>query len=226
MIAILTGDIVKSSIIDNEIREKILQQLSELEESIGRIKDEERIQLEVFRGDGIQIKIKDPRKALKVALLYRTLLKGQFHLQSNKKLDVRFAIGIGSIDFEKKSLAESYGEALIRSGRLLDKMKKKHSNLITIDFGDDLLNQKFDVIFSLLETTISKWTSLQSDIIHFKILGLKENSIAPKLGIFQESVNRSANSAGWWAVEKLLAYFEQEMTIELLKKAEQKNYQK
>lgn len=203
--AILTGDIIKSSNLIEDERKEIIETLK----NINHIDKNIDLKIEIFRGDGFQLEVKEPEKSLKVSILLRALLRGKFYFKFKKnEYDARIAIGIGKREKSLwKHLAEEDGEAFRYSGRLLDELKRK-DNKIAIKTKNEYLDEDFEIILSFLEIVITNWKPLQADVIFFKILGYTEQIIAEKLQISQPAVNQAGKGANWWAVEKLLNYFE------------------
>jgi class 3 adenylate cyclase len=91
--AILTGDIVNSTRL-SPLQEKQLFEL--LRRFVAQHK------YEFFRGDSFQIYIDDPRDALQMALVCRSLA---IELTENgERYDVRISIGIGKVNLPIKDL--------------------------------------------------------------------------------------------------------------------------
>lgn len=72
----------------------------------------------------------------------------------------------------------------------------------------DSFNQSLEPSILLLDAVIQKWTSNQAQTVGYKLAGLKEEEIAQALGITQPAVNQRVKASQWFAIEKLLAYFE------------------
>ena len=52
-------------------------------------------------------------------------------------------------------------------------------------------------------------TKKQSEVLFYKLLSVKEEDIADKLGISQPGVNNHSSSAKWYCSEEALNYYEQ-----------------
>ena len=100
--AVLTGDIVNSTLLDQQQERKLMKMLQHL------LTDHKH---EFFRGDSFQVYIKDPSLALKIALQCRTAAIGLNPESTPPISDVRISIGIGSVDSPVRILATAKGEA-------------------------------------------------------------------------------------------------------------------
>ena len=177
----------------------------------------------LFKGDSVEIFLLDPRKALRIALLLKALVKkAPVSLKSNKnakrtlfrKYGIRLAIGIGEMRVADQKNDILDGEAIYNSGRLLESQQKtakdKPSIKRSLFFGsnDAVLNAQMDVILGLLDAILKEMTTRQSEILYYKLLGANEEEIASKLSIKQSAVNQQSNSFSWPSIESVVNYFE------------------
>lgn len=179
---------------------------------------------ELIRGDSFQCLIPNPRAALQIALLIRTYVRSlnptatydiyhrenptlsQTRLLTKWMFDVRMAIGIGSLDYEGNTLAESDGEAFHLSGRALDRLKDGRQNLeITTS---DIHKEELASMAILVDAIISKTTALQCEVINLKLLGHTETEIGKRLEINQSAVNQRSVAGNWWAIRSAVERFE------------------
>ena len=220
--AIITGDIVSSGKIKPVVREKLFASINDLLKKMKRkwISD-----YETYRGDSLQCVAASPEKSLRIALIIRSYLKSyeppsaEPKKTSKKKkiaikgyfttsFDIRVAIGIGKADFiNKKKISSSDGEAFRFSGSTLDQLKENSQRL-----GIKTFNKNFDFQIEpsilLLDGLIQKWTQNQAELVYHKLQDKKEDEIAALLGISQSAVNQRTKTAQWYAIEKLIEYFE------------------
>lgn len=156
---IITGDIVNSSNIKGEDRNKLLSIINGL---VVELKSISLLKVEIYRGDSFQIYVDNPSQALKIAILIRAKLRSY----DDKKWDTRLAVGIGCVDFESENVVTSDGEAYLNSGREFDKLGKKRLGVCTpwSDFNKELL-----VSTAFADNIISKWTSKQSKAVFLLI---------------------------------------------------------
>ncbi len=177
----------------------------------------------LFKGDSVEIFLLDPRKALRIALLLKALVKkAPVSLKSNKnakrilfrKYGIRLAIGIGEMRIADQKNDILDGKAIYNSGRLLEGQQKttkdKPSIKRSLFFGsnDAVLNAQMDVILGLLDAILKEMTTRQSEILYYKLLGANEEEIASKLSIKQSAVNQQSNSFSWPSIESAVNYFE------------------
>ena len=97
MRAVLTADIVNSTKLDPATEKELVKELSK----ILRL-----YKFEFYRGDSFQVYIKEPQKAMEVALLCRiaaiTVAGGP---QESPLSDIRISIGLGAVKSPVKALA-------------------------------------------------------------------------------------------------------------------------
>ena len=211
--SVITGDIIQSSHLDAEIRQWLMEAIKKT--MLGWHKEFE-MESELVRGDSFQCLTRKPNLALTIALLIRTFVKSlnpnstQDIYQcpkpilrhaaqlSSPSFDLRMAIGVGTIDYEGATLAESDGEAFQLSGKALDALKesRSHFNIVSHDgYAKELASMAV-----LLDAIVSKTTALQCEVIHLKLLGQTETQIASLLKIHQSAVNQRAHAGSWHAI--------------------------
>jgi hypothetical protein len=220
---IITGDLVGSREIKAETREKLYKELKTLFQNLegnGLIK-----KYEVYRGDSFQCIMTGKEFSLRVALMIRAFIKGwetgvgeeegegsegsnTAKGQLPERQDVRLAIGIGHLDFfNETSLAHSDGEAFWFSGNGLDSLKKAPYRLL-VKTNKEEFNQSLEPAILLLDAVLQKWTTNQAQTVGYKLAGFKEEEIAQAFKITQPAVNQRIKASQWFAIEKLLTYFE------------------
>ena len=211
---VITGDIVDSSKISPKVREALYKGL----EAYFKILENKKkgFKAETNQGDWFQAYCKDVSQILRYALLIKTWLKSfpvedgnlKFKKEMPKSVDARMTLGIGEVDFLSSRLGNSDGAAFRLSGRLLEKIKKT-SRTLAVEVEDKKeINQELEVMFQMLDFIIGKTTSLQCQVIHRKLQGMKETEIAAELKILQSAVNQRSTAAGWNVIETALNRFE------------------
>jgi len=216
--AIITGDIVSSRNIEPAYRQQLFKELAAF---LKNLKSNYISSYETYRGDSIQCKVNLPELSLRVALLIRAFLRAYMpeetksvaHEKNNKgyfstKYDIRLAIGIGEVDFlDEKKITSSDGQAFRLSGEGLDSMKDSSQRLmISTAYAD--FDEQIEPSVLLLDALIQKWTQNQAALTLYKLQQIKEDEIAGLLHITQSAVTQRKKTAQWYAVEKLLTYFE------------------
>ena len=121
--AVITGDIVNSTLLPPEEEKRLIKLLEKIMEDLKH---------EFFRGDSFQVYIKDPGEALRLALICRTAAIGLQPEEFPPISDVRLSIGLGPVDTPVRALATAKGQAFLLSGRAIDAMDKKEGRLIIV----------------------------------------------------------------------------------------------
>jgi len=219
---IITGDIVASQSIKSKVRQKLFSDIAVFLKEIKKtwIND-----YETFRGDSLQCEVKSPEMALRVSLMIRAFFKGYLSeeelpkAQANRveertkgyfttDFDIRLAIGIGKVDFIKKNkITASDGEAFRLSGEALDSLKQEQHRLVVKTFKKKF-DEQLEPAILLLDALIQKWTLNGAELVLYLLQNKKEEEIAGLLNISQSAVNQRKKNAQWFAIEKLIQYFE------------------
>ena len=202
MKAVLTGDLIDSTHYELGLLSTILDTLKEelqyLEEVYG-------CRGWMERGDSLQVLTSEPGRAFQFALLLKAAVNkigGDEGRKSGRpEADIRLFIGLGEVDMERASLAESAGEAFQLSGRGLDELKRKRINF-GIQGPDAGFNAEMDVSCHLLDAVMKKWSIASAEVVYWRFRGLqRQQQIADRLGVLQSSVQRRMEVLGWSAVE-------------------------
>jgi len=215
--AVITGDIVKSSMIESDYA-RILESIAS---DIINYQDEE-FKFDIFRGDSFQGFVKKPSDALKISVLIRSGLRRQSITKSIDSIwDARIAIGIGTIkndaDIEKMNLKKADGEAFVRSGRALDSMKKEEVQ-IKISTGNTELDNEFDSVCPLLDVIIRNWTTSQAEAVYMQLLeGITQEEIGSRLGISQRASGKRLELSNVDKMKKYLNRYKELVEWRLLK---------
>ena len=211
-IAVITADVVASRNILPKHRTKLY---TDLETFIAQLQTTKIItQYEFSRGDSFQCITNKNEQILKIALLLRCFIISYTYPRSSATYnhDVRMGIGVGQVDFLKKtSLAHSDGEAFYLSGGGLDNLKKMPYNLALKTYNHTF-NQSIEPSILLLDALMQAWTTNQAQTIFYLLQNFTEEEIALKLKISQSAVNQRKKAANWYAVQKLLHYFQNTVT--------------
>jgi hypothetical protein len=84
----------------------------------------------------------------------------------------------------------------------------KKSQRISILSFEKKLNKNFNLLTSLLDTIISRWSPEQAEAVALWIRGETQKSISKILGISQPAVHKRLKIAGVSAIEDSIGYFE------------------
>lgn len=207
--AIITGDIVASSLLSSNKR-KILHKV--MVDSSKVLQDEFKeavpMGVDIFRGDSWQIILTKPAKALRLALFYRAMLRAKMESHG---FDTRMAIALGRVDFiPGNRVSEGYGEAYRLSGKALESMPKA-SNMSFVFPGMEL-EKVLNVVIQLIDSISSRWSDRQALAVAGALRGWKQEKIAEKWWkkkVSQQAVAQHLSRAGWHPMEKGILFFEQ-----------------
>jgi hypothetical protein len=218
MVAVLTADLVESSLYEEEVLEKVLNSLKAEFTHIRDNYGEDNVRLKIYRGDSFQGVIKKPEEALKIALQIKAAVN-RIHLKKTKKnkayskiADFKIAIGIGIQNIKREAISESNGQAFQFSGRTLDEMKTENQKTRLKTELEDV-NAEFNTSFFLMDTITDKWSTASAEVVYYLLSGLKEREIATEINISQSAVNQRKKAAGWEAISELLIRYRNVITM-------------
>ncbi|MCA8867454.1 MAG: hypothetical protein KDA67_02300 [Rhodobacteraceae bacterium] len=205
LVAVLTGDIVKSSSMAPGALDEVFQVLNDAAETIAGWAGPPR-PAEIFarfRGDGWQFLLTRPSLALRAGLYFRARL-----FAASKSYDSRIACGIGKGQV-RRGLEDADGAAFLTSGRLLDGYTRSQRLGIASDLAPDLQHLAA-AIFALAEQISSGWTSRQAMVLAEFLLPQPpvQADIAARLNITQQSVSEHLNASGYAAILQAIESFE------------------
>lgn len=203
-IAVLSGDIVRSTELSHNMYEDLLYTLHNQLTFIRTLNPNNRF--EITRGDSFQVLIQDAENAATYALLLRTSLKSE-----NKNYDCRISIAIGHDVSIRHTIASSTGDAFTLSGRALDNMT---SDTLKVSTLLQPFNEHFGLLTKYLDAQISAMTERQCAITYIILKNqqsLTQKEIAELLGVNRVSVNRSINTANLNLITEYTQLFSQKV---------------
>lgn len=189
LLAVITGDIVESRRFEARELSFALQNLSEILNDLANQYD---AKYELYRGDSFQVVCFKPEHALQIAVLIHLRLKSSIPSTS-----VRQSIGFGFGNVSRTKLTTSSGDAFVRSGTHLDKLKK---GLLTISTGNNANVTCINVLTRFLDNNLTRLTSNQSQAlaIYLESFGNKSHKeIAEELGKGRVGVTKLLNAANY-----------------------------
>ncbi len=196
--AVLTGDIVNSTLLDEGSEKKLANALKELFQPH---------KMEFYRGDSFQAYIDDPKRALRLSLMARSRAISFAGEQNDFVTDVRISIGIGTVKSPVRSLHTAKGEAFLLSGRQFDDMSKKDQRLL-ISIGDPLAHEALQIIADYINAIFETMTSKQAEVIFELLKGEMQKAVARKLKKTKSTIHQRMVSGRWPEIEKLLIRYE------------------
>lgn len=198
MEVVITGDIVNSRSVRSE---KWLITLKAVLADFGR----ETRDWEVYRGDSFQLVVAAERA-----------LDAVFHIKSAIKetapLDVRMALGLGSVTYRSPRVLESNGSAFVYSGECFDQLKK-HNLRIKSDFPE--LDDTLNLMFSLVDFIMGNWKPVTTEIVRHKLKypDLTQRKLAQMMGRkSQASISEGLKRGGYEEIRSLIEYFKIQIT--------------
>lgn len=193
MTAVITGDIVNSR---TETAAKWQPLLKAVLNQYGK----EPKNWEIYRGDSFQLRLL-PDNALLAAIHIKSTIR------QLANLDVRMAIGIGTVDTEAKKVTEVTGDAFIRSGSRFDEIGKQ---MLVIDTGQPDLNETLNLMISLAILTMNSWSETVATAIKTSIENPHKNQseLAELLQKTQSSISEALKRGGYDEVKKLNKYYQ------------------
>ncbi len=194
-IAVLTGDIVKSTALSRDERDALFAGLRSGAAAVEALQGE-RPHFERFSGDSWQM-LTAPRFALRASLLMRAFIR-----QESKAFETRVSVGIGAVEpLSPEGLGASDGPAFQASGRGLQALKgAQYFNI----------NTQNHTVFILSDEISKRWTQAQARVLAYALMLPRptQEAVAGKVGISQQSVRNHLTAAGEPALQAALADIE------------------
>jgi hypothetical protein len=196
--AVLTGDIVNSTMLNEAMEKKLANSLREL------FTDHK---MEFFRGDSFQAYIKEPKQALRLALMARAIAVSLSRDENSFSTDVRISIGLGQVSIPVRSLKTARGEAFILSGRRFDNISKTEQRL-AIAVSNPLADEGMQVIADYINAIFDGMTGKQAEVILELLKGEMQKAVARKLKKTKSTIHQRMTAGRWPELEKLLQRYE------------------
>jgi len=191
--AVITADIVNSTLISADLQKKLKEELANVLLSH---------KYEFYRGDSFQIFVKNPKQALQIVLQMRVAARKISHLN-----DIRTSIGIGQANPNLKKLNTSTDEPFILSGRAFDELAKSERRLI-IQSTNNIVNIGLNVVSYFIDYLFKALTQKQSEVLFELLAENTQLKAAKKLKKSQSTINKHAQSAGWNDLLNILTEYE------------------
>jgi hypothetical protein len=197
--AVLTGDIVNSTKLLPATEKELVKELGKVLRPY---------KFEFYRGDSFQVYMKEPVRAMQVALLCRTAAISMTAGQNDTSLsDVRISIGIGSVKAPVKLLSTSKGDAFLMSGRSFDEFQGTDRRILMVT-GKAMPDIALQVIADYTDAVYRRMTSKQAETIYRLLKGETQQEIAQGLDKSKSTVSQLVSTGGWSEIERLLGQFE------------------
>ena len=221
--ATISSDIVSSTSLNVEQRLILEKELMRLLRILKQTFGSKTFFGRLIKGDYIECVLNDPKLALRVALIIKSFVKSlkiQIGKKTNKGLNafkeygIRIAVGIGELSILNKKKGIIDGEAIHLSGRAINEMTssdKKIRNTLAFRSNQEIWNEAFLPLFSLLDVLFAESTRAQSEIVLYKLLNKSEKEISEILKKSQSTINQHSTAVGWYAIDRAVKYFENQI---------------
>lgn len=221
-IAVLTGDLVKSSQFGDAALDAGFARLEAVVDEMSNWNEPGWISsLQRFRGDGWQLAMSRPEYALRVALIIRAALKagdeviGVSRQSGHLALDTRIFIGIGAAAISARSpLKTAMGAAFQASGRGLDQLSaacRLDGKALHVSSSQQGL---ISALLGLCDVAVNDWTPRRA-LLMLQFLRPnppRQKAIAQRAGVTPQTINRHVRGAHGRALLVACRAFEAAMT--------------
>ena len=210
--AVITGDIVKSSELDDDSRRELFDAMQKIGGELAKWLGKEVMPypFDIFSGDSWQVLLVDPARALDAAIFYRVGLVAEMGEKKSKhKVDTRMVIAIGEIDFVPSNrVSEGEGWAFRESGRALAEKKAPHLMRLQAQYRTGYFRPERAV--TLLDIILhDRLTAPRALAIKGALMGLSSNDIARSWTppISRSAVTKHLRSSHWEFIKEILEDF-------------------
>lgn len=206
IVAILTGDLIRSTEASPEAVETAMQIIRDCSARIGPRTDFTR-----FRGDGWQLRLEEPGDHLWACLLLLARLRAREGIPG-----CRIAVGIGEeYPTDAKDLSTAMGPAFIASGRELDMMKPGQILAIA---RKDKTDSFRPLLYKIAGNLSERWTNGQAEAMALKLdpdspadERLSNETIARQLGVTRQAVDARLRAADYPILDDMMMAFRGEV---------------
>ena len=197
-VTVLTADIVNSSLLSSK----------ELDILVFNIKNEMKkvnAKHSFYRGDSFHA-LCNVTDSFELALKIRLYAIQLTSSPQTSGVDVRLALGIGTVNEPVSNMSTASGEAFTLSGRELDQISSSNTRL-SIRCRDEKLDTAFAAISLLTDFIVKGLSPKQAEVILGLMSGATQMEIAYGLKKSQSTVNKLAQAANWNELEKSILLF-------------------
>jgi predicted DNA-binding protein YlxM (UPF0122 family) len=203
MIAVISGDLIKSQKIPQQEYDDMLYQL---DQSLRFIASKFNGRFSVYRGDALQIQLPDPTDVCCAAVLLYLQLK-------SANYSLRQSLAVGNLDNPRADIKTATGSAYTLSGQGLDTMNQRL--LLQIEYCP--LDTSFALNIDLIDVLLDKMSQKQANAL-FYYLTTHNNShseLAKELKTSRENVTKLLNLAHYQLIERFLNYSKHKIAQQL-----------
>jgi hypothetical protein len=210
-LAVLTGDVVRSSILSAAGREELLEILVGLPESLPlAFPGTGSYRVDVFRGDSWQLLVPEAELGPRIGVYLRARLRAAF---GEQRMDTRVGLGIGLADLSGlPDLGRADGPAFRLSGQALEGLGERSGMRLALPARvHPLFAEGFNALLGLVDVQLSRWTTKQAYAVAHALANKTQQKIAdgwPGGPITQQAVGQHLDRAGFQGLDQALAYLE------------------
>ncbi len=204
--AVITGDIIDFTSLDNERREELIGDTDDnIKDWVKRPED-----AAIFRGDSYQLLFEDLRLAVVRSIQLICWFKKQA-TADYPNLSTRVSLATGELAFRGKTVLDSDGEAFHLSGRNFDQLEP--GELIRITTGNPELDEQLAVLLLFMNVIMNEWTPQQAEVVYWVLedQNATQKKLAGKLNIFQSNVARRLKLARWKEIETAINFIAKQL---------------
>ena len=219
----ISADIISFTSLGQKDKREIEQKIQDYLENLAKQYSTCNFYGRLVQGDAIECAMTSATYALRIVLLLKTYIKSIELLEPVKKNNrlkyfkeygIRAAIAVAPLSVLDADKGIIDGEAIYMSGRAIKNMSTSNKQKIVVK--DTLFfrskneeeQEKFETMFSLLDTIISKCSQKQSEVLFYKLSGMSEKEISLKMNRNQSTISQHSSAASWNAIEKSVDFFE------------------
>lgn len=194
MNAVVTADIVNSTLMNKTLFSNLVNDLSDLF-------SEDKI--EFYRGDSFQVFIKDADNALLKCIKSRLLA---IQYSEEKRIDIRLSISIGNLKSSVKVIGSNMDDLFIKSGRYFDKFQKT-SRKLYITCGEEDKDFTYEIIAEYVDSLLGRVTAKQAEVLSIILSDKPQIEAAKLLGVTTATVSQHVKAARFEEIESMLTKF-------------------
>lgn len=214
MYAAISADVVSSSSLT---KEAMIELNESLRKCINILEDKyDGLWGRIVRGDSVECVMEHPEDALEVAIILKTWVKacgpkGKGVSRSFCKYGLRLAIGVGEMKTVDRTLDMMDGEAIYRSGRVLDSLSGWSKYSMAISMADESCESAILVMLLLANQLLNGATARKCETLCQRILAEDAQEAAQKMGITVSGLNQTLKDMGWTAFDQMLQYYRKKL---------------
>ena len=204
-LAVLTGDIVRSSKLAPETLDAAMAGLARGAAAMGRWEGSRDASFDRFRGDGWQCLAPSPAMALRAALFLRAHLRAL-----DREIDTRVSVGIGPGALAPSGdLAAASGPAFEVSGRGLDGMARAQQFAVAWASPPPAA-AVVGAVYALADEISRLWTPRQAEVLIETLSpgDERQKALAAQRGVSQQAIAKRLSAGGDWALQRAMAALE------------------